>query len=346
MKILKIDRRENFLELLPENFDDLWHLTHVLEKGDMVSGKSTRSYKGKDEEENQDRKHVFIELEVESIELHKYSGKLRVLGIIVSGKPEEYVELKAHHSLDFGEGDKLKVKKKKLRDFQLKRLKKAQESVKRPKILVIVLDDEEATYAVLHDYGFEEKAKISAFKKGKRYDSKDSGKYFSELAKKIQDIGIKNVFIAGPGFTKDSFKNYLNEKVSGFEFSFDSINSVGVTGLNELLKKGIALKAIKESEIAKESMLVEQILIDIGKNSGFSATGIEETKKALNAGAVKDLLVSSSSLLEDKEKFESLMEEAEKLGAQIHVVSSEHEAGKKLIGLGSIAALLRFKLSY
>ena len=36
----------------------------------------------------------------------------------------------------------------------------------------------------------------------------------------------------------------------------------------------------------------------------------------------------------------------DKSKGEIEIISSEHDAGKKLDGLGGIAAILRFKLSY
>ena len=47
---------------------------------------------------------------------------------------------------------------------------------------------------------------------------------------------------------------------------------------------------------------------------------------------------------EQRLKLEELMREVEKRRAQITVISTEHEAGAKLLSLGGIAALLRFPL--
>ncbi len=347
MKLLKVDEKENFLEVVPENLDDLWHLTHVIEPGDVVSGNSTRAFKPQDREDAKtERKKVYIDLNVEEVELHKYSGQLRVSGIILSGKPEAFIELKAHHTLEFGLGDKVRVRKQALKPFHIQRLKKAHDSTSKPQVLVVVLDDEEATFAVLKDYGFEVKAKINAFREGKQFSPSNEGKYFFEIGKKIQDVKLKDVLIAGPGFTRDNVKNFLLEKIPDFQYSFEAINSVGETGLNELLKRGVMLAAVQNSEAAKEAKLVERILSEAAKNSTLSTIGVEETRKALEFGAVQDLLVLDQLLLKDRPKVEPLLETAERLKAEIHIVSSEHEAGRELQGLGGVAALLRFKLRF
>ena len=43
---------------------------------------------------------------------------------------------------------------------------------------------------------------------------------------------------------------------------------------------------------------------------------------------------------------EKIMKAVEKTKGEVQIISSEHEAGKKLDGLGGIAAILRFKLRY
>jgi len=48
---------------------------------------------------------------------------------------------------------------------------------------------------------------------------------------------------------------------------------------------------------------------------------------------------------EKRLELEKIMREAEEKSGQITVVSTEHEAGHKLDGLGGIAALLRFQIS-
>jgi protein pelota len=66
-------------------------------------------------------------------------------------------------------------------------------------------------------------------------------------------------------------------------------------------------------------------------------------------GAVDTLLVADTLLREsDDEKrllIEDVMEAAEQKGGTVIVIGTEHEAGTKLVGLGGVAALLRFSPS-
>ena len=116
--------------------------------------------------------------------------------------------------------------------------------------------------------------------------------------------------------------------------------------MNELLKKGIALKALQESEAVREALLMEGFLKELGKNTGLAAYGIEEVKQAVQARAVKELLVSQKAFLENRTMLEPLMLAVEKANASVHVFMSQGQALEQLEGFGGLAALLRYKTSF
>ncbi|MBU0662153.1 mRNA surveillance protein pelota [Candidatus Micrarchaeota archaeon] len=310
MKILKIDGKNNSFEVVPESLDDLWHLERVLEKGDLVSGKSERKIKPRNEGEKAFRKDIFVEIEAEDIELHESSGQLRVNGIIVAGKPEEFVELKAHHALGIEPGYKIKVKKKILKKWQVDRLEQAKKASARGKILAVVLDDEGADFAILKDVGIERKGKIIAGGHGKQYAAEDSGKgsagankYFDEVLEKVRELKADKVVFAGPGFVKNNLEKYVKDRsVKGEKMQafFEATNSVGITGINELIKGGKLDKIVQELQMAKEMQLVDKIGEEVSKDSGLAAYGIDEVKRDVEVGAVEVLLVGERLLLENR----------------------------------------------
>jgi len=344
MRVLKISRKDNFLDLMPEVVDDLWHLEKIIEPGDVVTGLTERKIKPKEPGAKAFKQKMHLDLEVEEVKFDKYSGALRVSGVILGGRPEELVDLKAHHSLEFEPGRRLKIKKKELKGYHLERLKKAEASLKKAKLLVLLLDDERADFALLSDYGLDEKATVFSGKHGKQFQSEESNRYFSELLQKIEEIGVKKVLIAGPGFTKGNFQKYLADKRTGLEVSFHTTNSVGKTGFSEILKKGLGVKAVEELEIVREAKLVDEVLAELGKGSGLVAYGLAEVKKAVELGAVKMLLLAEKFFLENREEIEPLMDLTEKVGGSLHILSAEHEATKRIEELTGIVALLRYRL--
>jgi protein pelota len=71
-------------------------------------------------------------------------------------------------------------------------------------------------------------------------------------------------------------------------------------------------------------------------------------KKAVEYGAVDFLLISDKVLREaeddERTRLEGLMRRAEHMGGRVMIIGSEHESGVKLLGLGGIAAQLRYAI--
>lgn len=347
MRILKIDERDSFLHLVPEVEDDLWHLERIVEKGDLVSGITDRRIKPKSEGGKPERIKLYLTIEAEKVDFHRFSGKLRVSGKIVEGKPAELLEIGSEHSLEVELGREIKVKKRLLKKFQVDRIRKAAEATKTGKTLLVVLDDEQASLALLKEFALEEVANIKSGRSGKQFKAEDpEPKYFLEVLEKIAGLKPERAVVAGPGFSKDNFRKFLEArgKPKGTEFFFASTNSVGKTGLQELVKGNILEKIVSEMQLVKETGLVEKILAELGKESGLVEYGLKEVANAVSLGAVETLLVADKFLLENRETVEKLMQEAEGQRAKVHLVNAEHEAGKQLSNLGGIAALLRYRL--
>ncbi len=113
-------------------------------------------------------------------------------------------------------------------------------------------------------------------------------------------------------------------------------------GINEILKKGLVEKLNSENRVAKEIAAITNLLEEIAKSRGNVAYGKQETIDAVNAGAVKDLLVLDKFVR--IEELERVMELVENMGGNVMVISSEHDGGKQLESLGGIAALLRYAI--
>ena len=92
MKVLKIDKKENELVCIPDTLDDLWHLEKIIDKNDLVYGSVDRKIKPKKEGEKAERIKLYVELQVEEAHFQEFSENLRINGIMLSGKPEEYIE--------------------------------------------------------------------------------------------------------------------------------------------------------------------------------------------------------------------------------------------------------------
>jgi protein pelota len=341
MKIVNFDRKTGQMKIQADTLDDLWHLDKIIAPGDEVESHSLRTYKVGTKEE---KKPVTIRIKTERVEFAKSANRLRILGTIVWGEPEEYVQLGKHHSIDVEVGGRIKVIKE-WRKHEYDRLKEAEKESLRPRIRIIVMDEEKALTAMLRAFGVEYGAEFysSGSKKDDNYERSELD-YFGKIAAEIERHPEKFV-VAGPGFAKDNLKKYITHKKPELlkRIVFESVSYAERSGVNELFKRGVIERIMGDERFEKEMKLVEELLIEIYKETGKAAYGLAEVKKAAEAFAIDRLLVLDEYLRSDKEA-ESVVDIADKNKAEIIVVSSEGDAGAKLKGFGKIAAFLKFKL--
>ncbi|MFP4051195.1 MAG: mRNA surveillance protein pelota [Thermoplasmata archaeon] len=346
MKILHQDTREGKIKVRIDNMDDLWHLKNVINPNDIVSAVTYRreeTQRDKIRSERGEKKRMRLDIEVEKLEFHEFTDRLRILGVIVDG-PQD---LGSYHTLNLTDRDELTIIKDKWKDHELDRLKEAVERSEEPIITFVALEENDAVIAIMRQYGIKEMAHLAPNIGGKMYDSeKMSREDFFELIidklKMIMDPG-EPLVILGPGFTKEDFfeycKNHYPEYVKYAEVIPTGIG--GKTGIHEVLKSGEERGALEGQRVSFETEKVENLLKEIKKNGAY-AYGMDSVKKAVKIGAADELLILDTKVRTDKG--EKLMEETEQLGGKVVVISNTHEGGEKLEALGGIGALLRYKI--
>ena len=157
------------------------------------------------------------------------------------------------------------------------------------------------------------------------------------------------IVIIGAGYVKTDFVKYLSEESKDmFRAVVDvkSVNNGGTSGIDEALRSGVLLNAAHQLRIVNETETMEEVMKRLGKGEGTVTYGLKAVENAVMMGAVEKLVVADTSLRDADEtmrlKLEEMMHQVEKRNASITVVSTEHEAGAKLLSLGGIVALLRF----
>jgi len=343
MKVLKIDQKNKEIACIPESMDDLWHLEKILDKGDIIFGSTDRKIKPSKEGEKAQRIKLFVELEVTDAHFQEFSENLRINGIILGGKPEEFIELKSHQSVEIAPGEKLKIKKTELKKWQIDRIKKAQEASASAKLLVILLDDEMAELAFVNNYSLSKKATIKETKRGKRY-AQEKSTYFDEILEKIKTLEPKKVLLAGPGFVKENLKKFIDDKkIKGMpQVLIETTNSVGDTGFNELTSQGKLEKIEKKLALSKESKTIEEFLAKLSK--GKAEYGNDNVLKALELGAGEKLIMSETYLMQNRTEAEIILDTAEKVGCETEIISARNPQEKIIHNMGGAVVILRYKL--
>lgn len=353
MKIIKEDEKEGIVEVVPETLDDLWHLSHIIEIGDNASSKTTRRIQDNTGDKlRSDRgvkKTFYLGLDIESISFHLFTGKLRLTGVITRG-PEDLIPLGSHHTLEVKLNTPLTIVKSRWPKWAIKRLNQAIEASKKLSAIIVVLEDDTATLGLMRQFGIEYYGPIKGHVSGKRIIDKNRQKNIVQFYEKVIESitkfdAIQNIVIAGPGFVKNDFYDYLKDKHSDLAkiSIIEATGAGGRNGISEVLKKGTVEKLTSENRVAQEMGAINNLLSEIGKNSSKIAYGIKETQNAINLGAVEQLLILDSQV--PNNNMGEAMDMVENMKGDVMVISSEHEGGKQLESLGGVAAILRYAIS-
>jgi protein pelota len=336
MHVISRELNKGSIKLGIDNELDLWHLTHVLRKGDFIEAKT---YRVVEFEKEQEKKPVFMRLEVGEIEFSPYVSRLRVSGIIRGGSPEEFIQLGRHHSMDISEGDVITVIKEKWLNYELERVEEAVKEAKKERVYIILIDERKALLAVAFPYGFEVKTEFEN-KASKRMKEKEISKEKKDFYQDIMSTVPKKVYliVAGPGFEKDYFSDYL--KANGYNPVKKSASYVEASSLREIVDESESL--IVEQRLKQESEIYEELARHVFKGDGYGVYGKEEVSEALDRGAV-DLLAISDDLLRDT-GIEAMLKKADGEGSRIFIFSSKTEWGDKIKGLGGVVAKLRYRI--
>lgn len=357
MRILEMNLKKGFAKVIPETFDDLWHLYNIIYKDDEVYAYTTREIKP-DEKYARPRRgqrvKVFLGVKVEKVAWDKLLGRLRVHGTICEAP--EIVPTGAHHTLNIALNTPVTIVKKEWARHHIERLERARKTSEKP-ITIIAIDDEGYAIATTTQYGVEVKVEERVKLPGKLEAEKRSAaktEYFRKALNTLRQIWTATpspITIIGVGFVKNDFAKFLENEAADVAKSVvdvKSVNNGGVAGIYEALRSGVLLKTIKYLRIVEETETMEEVLKRLGKGESNITYGLEDVKKATELGAVEKLVLADTMLRETSDEkrllLEDLMKTVEQKGGKIMVVSTEHEAGAKLIALGGIAALLRFSL--
>ncbi len=358
LRILEVGRKKEFVKVVPETPDDFWHLYNVIRKNDLVYARTTREIKSDEKygrPKRGERIPVFLGIEVEEVDWDKFLGRLRVHGVIRDAP--DNVPGGAHHTLNITLNTPMTVVKKLWADHDIDRLRRASKTSEKP-IIIISIDDEGYAIATTAQFGLEEKVEERVKLPGKlETDKRDAATnvYFRgalSCLRQIWTLMRSPIAIIGVGFVKNAFVTFVQNEdpeLAKSVVDVKSVNNGGVSGIHEALRSGILLKTVNQLRISEEAASVEEVLKRLGKGETNVTYGLDEVESAAKLGAVEKLLVADTMLRdsddEKRQRIEEVMNIIEQKGrGTVLIVSTEHEAGSKLVSLGAIAALLRFSV--
>jgi protein pelota len=356
LKIVEKNLHQGFVKVVPDTPDDLWHLYNIVYKGDEVYAYTSRAIKTDSEAsrpKSAERVSAFMGVKVEYVNWDKFLGKLRVHGLICHAP--DIIPTGAHHTIALGLNQQFTIVKGQWSKHLLDRLTMASESEK--PLLILSIDDEVFAIAETRQYGVEIKLEERIRLPGKNEPDKrveGTKAYFRKVLTSLTQLWTQNhnpLVIIGVGFVKNDFARYLSEEAKDMYkhvSDIKNVNNGGSAGIYEALRSGVLLKTINQLRVVEETEAMEEILKRLGKGEDTITYGLTGVEEAIQMRAVEKLVIADTALRDAEEnqrlKLENLMRDVERQNAKITVVSTEHEAGSKLLSLGGIVTLLRFPI--
>lgn len=224
---------------------------------------------------------------------------------------------------------------------------------------LIVMDRREATIGVLRGTAIIVKEHLTSGVPGKIKAGGQSAPRFQriiegmaiEFYKRIAEVcnkeflpiikDLKGIILGGPGPTKESFHEYLNNEIKRKIVAVQDLTYTDESGLRDLVEKSRDILA-KEA-VTEEINVMQQFFTFLAKTPDKVTYGEIPVRKALEKGAVDILLISEEI---DARVIEELEKVASNFGTNIRLISTETREGQQLKDLGGLAAILRYSMDY
>jgi peptide chain release factor subunit 1 len=152
---------------------------------------------------------------------------------------------------------------------------------------------------------------------------------------------LRGIIVGGPGPTKEDFLS-MGELTTALKNKVIAVKDIGYAdehGLSLLVESSTDVLA--KEEITREKAIIDRFFALLATKPELASYGKEEVRKALMAGAVEELLISTSNSNADIDEFKEL---AKSTSTTINLISEQTESGVQFRNLGGYGARLRFQI--
>ncbi|WEW58903.1 Translation factor pelota [Emydomyces testavorans] len=169
------------------------------------------------------------------------------------------------------------------------------------------------------------------------------------------------ILLASPGFTAAAFQKHIQSATSGtpeLKSLLDSTvvvhaSSGHVHSLAEVLKSPSVQTRLSNTKYARETAIMDTFFTHLRNDTNKATYGAKEVESAVDQGAVGrggGILLISNKLfraqnVHERRRWVSLVDRVRDVeGGEVRVLSADHESGRRLDGLGGVAAILTFPI--
>ena len=339
MQILHKSQDTGALVIKPENLDDLWELSHILEENDEVSAYTERKVSLGAERSKQVRKPMRLQGTIKDVELQ---GDLLRIQIIITQGPDEWVSNGDHHSLTITPHSEFTI------HTELDSLRKSQltQSTKHTphNILLVTFDREEAWIAQLTRRGYDviQTLKGDVSKKQPGGGSED---FYQTVADAITDLDermkLNSIIAASPAFWTEYLIEKLPEQIKK-KTTTATCSAVGEASLKEVLARDEVKQVLAADQTTTEQHMVNDVLEAIAKDN--ACYGMQECKQQAQNARIDTLVVTHSYIDKTREEgtyqeLDAILQQVKSTQGTVHLLTHVNE---QIDAIGGVAGTLRW----
>jgi protein pelota len=361
-----------------------WHAYNLIQENDRIRAKAVRRVSKTSDAGSVSSQRIALDLTiaVTSTDFDIGSGQLHVSGRVAV--ENEHVKLGQHHTLDLELNRKFTLEKADGWDsVALEMLKEATDTERRAELWAVVLSEGTANICMMteHQTILRQKIEVAVPRKrkgGVDGHSKGMDRFFattlstllrqmdlaaSSTAQQQQQDKTLPLLLASPGFTATAFLAYMRTEATRTNNKpllallpavvVAHSSTPHIHSLTEILSSPAITTKLSDSKYARETALMDKFLSLMRHDDGRAWYGPREVERAVDKGAVGrggGVLLISNSLFRaqdvaQRRRWVGLVDRVREVeGGEVRVLSSLHESGKRLEGLGSVAAILTYPL--
>lgn len=352
----------------------MWHAYNLIQPNDLLRASAVRrvTTESATGSTSSQRVHINLTLRVTNLDFDPQAAQLHVAGRVA--EENKHVKLGAFHTLDLELQRNFTLEKAEGWDsVALETLKEAVNQDRKAELWAVVMQEGLANICLIteHQTILRQRVEVSLPKKRAGKPTKDHDKaldrfFETTLETLVRQLDMKNLkplLLASPGFTATSFLAYVKKQATT-KMDKDLSGLVGqaviahsasghLHALPEVLSSTAVSSKLGDTKFARETQLMDKFMELMRKDDGRAWYGPREVEQAVERGAVGRgggvLLISNALFraqdIATRKRWVDLVDKVkEQEGGEVRVLSSMHESGQRLKGLGDIAAILTFPI--
>jgi len=294
-----------------------------------------------------------VEVKITGIDYDIRSSSIRVSGKIITNN--SYVTAGSFHTLELVKDKAFELKKKSWDSISIENLKEGCNKKSGCDLVVLLINPGLAHLYLVGRSMTNLCSTLDSKIGGKKIDlSKFFERAFNALVKNVDFSVVYCMMIAGPGSTKDHFRQYLLSQASRVKsmegvksrVALLDVNSMGKEGLREVLDDPRAMSLIKDTKSATELKAMKELNEMLLFHPDKACYGPKSVDLASELMAIETLLITDELFRNRdnglRKKYIGLVDSVKRSGGKALLLSSMHVSGEQLTQLTGIAAILRF----